>query len=217
MRAYLAPLLFLGQGLQLFLRGLVWRLLHRGATGVWGNVCDPVSMVFVVADGVLRAAHYICLQLNRQNRVQTFILCPCLCLFPFTPTPSLEKIQRAQERLSTPLQTLWSCEILLLKSVWFKLIFFFFFLKRLRCVLGKIQIFLRYLLFQRQGQFLSCVLLVRTQNKLDLRRTRPKGHKHTFYVYGNYGSIPFVVFKPCSTLFSQPTQEVVEHSLTYLQ
>lgn len=36
---------------------------------------------------------------------------------------------------------------------------------------------------------------MRTQNKLDLKRTRPEGHKHTFYVYGNYGSIPLSVFQ----------------------
>ena len=36
---------------------------------------------------------------------------------------------------------------------------------------------------------------MRTQNKLDLKITRPEGHKHTFYVYGNYGSIPFSVFQ----------------------
>lgn len=140
-------------------------------------------------------ARYVRLQLNRQNRVQQFVLRPCLLALSLHSHPFLWKGLKEPGRSwgLTPLQTFWSCEIFLLKSICFKLNIFF--LKNFSLFLGKIQISRRYLLLQRQGQFVSYVLLMRTQNKLDLKRTRPEGHKHTFYVYVNYGSIPFIVFQ----------------------
>lgn len=58
---------------------------------------------------------------------------------------------------------------------------------------------------------------MRTQNKLDLKRTRPEGHKHTFYVYRNYGSIPFSFSNLVLPHFpNQHSRSDSEHFFEYL-
>lgn len=83
---------------------LVGRPLHCGEAPVGGNGCDSVPTVFVVADGVPP-----CCALRLPPATQTepgsnIYLVP-MSLSLFLHSLPLEKIQRAWERLSTPLQT----------------------------------------------------------------------------------------------------------------
>lgn len=145
---------------------LIGRPRHSGEDPVVGNVCDSVSRVFVVADGAPPGCS-LYLPSATQTEPGSNIYFVSLFLFLSLPSLPLEKIQRAQERLSSPLQTFWSCETLLCKSIWFKRNIF---LKRKhQFVFRENTDLFKVCIISKAGKFVSCILLMRAQNKLDLK------------------------------------------------